>query len=213
MENLLLTVLIICNFLLTWHLGALSIVYPFQADSWCLLEYYWVLLKYCGLGWASCTPSRAQKCIGMPVIIEDLRKIDNWQYINSVNLWVRFLCCNYKDYNLNPLFSQVLQVIGVAHLFPGTRYLLRLKLVQMLNELCTWSQMFFPIPSLLFDCLDFREVSQKEQTQKTKVNFSSLLKVPKSLLKSRDFQEECVQQFRFYQHILLNGATMYLSKK
>jgi len=144
---------------------------------------------------------------------EDLRKIDNWQYINSVNLWVRFLCCNYKDYNLNLLFSQVLQVIGVAHLFPGTRYLLRLKLVQMLNELCTWSQMFFPIPSLLFDCLDFREVSQKEQTQKTKVNFSLLLKVPKSLLKSRDFQEECVQQFRFYQHILLNGATMYLSKK
>ena len=110
---------------------------------------------------------------------EDLRKIDNWQYINCVNLWVRFLCCNYKDYNLNPLFSQVLQVIrGVAHLFPGTRYLpLRLKLVQMLNELSTCSQMFFPIPSLLFDCLEFREVSQKEQTQKTKVNFSSLLKV------------------------------------
>jgi len=125
---------------------------------------------------------------------EDLRKIDNWQYINCVNLWVRFLCCNYKDYNLNPLFYQVLQVIrGVAHLFPGTRYLpLRLKLVQMLNELSTCSQMFFPIPSLLFDCLEFREVSQKEQTQKTKVNFSSLLKVSKSLLKSRDFQEECV---------------------
>ena len=110
---------------------------------------------------------------------EDLRKIDNWQYINCVSLWVRFLCCNYKDYNLNPLFSQVLQVIrGVAHLFPGTRYLpLRLKLVQMLNELSTCTQMFFPIPSLLFDCLEFREVSQKEQTQKTKVNFSSLLKV------------------------------------
>ncbi|KAG2630922.1 nucleolar complex protein 2 homolog isoform X1 [Panicum virgatum] len=125
---------------------------------------------------------------------EDLRKIDNWQYINCVNLWVRFLCCNYKDYNLNPLFYQVLQVIrGVAHLFPGTRYLpLRLKLVQMLNELSTCSQMFFPIPSSLFDCLEFREVSQKEQTQKTKVNFSSLLKVSKSLLKSRDFQEECV---------------------
>lgn len=110
---------------------------------------------------------------------EDLRKIDNWQYINCVNLWVRFLCCNYKDYNLHPLFSQVLQVLrGVAHLFPGTRYLpLRLKLAQMLNELSTCSQMFFPIPSLLFDCLEFREISQKEQTQKTKVNFLSLLKV------------------------------------
>ncbi|EER88214.1 hypothetical protein SORBI_3010G114100 [Sorghum bicolor] len=64
------------------------------------------------------------------------RKIDNWQYINCVNLWVRFLCCHYKDYNLHPLLSEVQVIRGVAHLFPGTRYLpLRLRLVQMLNEL------------------------------------------------------------------------------
>jgi nucleolar complex protein 2 len=37
--------------------------------------------------------------------------------------------------------------------------------------------MFFPISSLLFDCLEFGEISQKQQTQKTKVNLSSLLKV------------------------------------
>ncbi|KAF0889226.1 hypothetical protein E2562_022478 [Oryza meyeriana var. granulata] len=125
---------------------------------------------------------------------EDLRKVDNWQYINCVNLWVRFLCCNYKDYNMHPLLSSVVQVIrGVAYLFPGTRYLpLRLRLVQMLNELSVCSQMFFPIPSLFFDCLEFRDTSQKEQGQKTKVNFSSLLKVPKNLLKSRDFHEECI---------------------
>lgn len=125
---------------------------------------------------------------------EDLRKVDNWQYINCVNLWVRFLCCNYKDYNMHPLLSSVVQIIrGVAHLFPGTRYLpLRLRLVQMLNELSSCSQMFFPIPSLLFDCLEFRDTSQKEQGKKAKVNFSSLLKVPKNMLKSRDFHEECI---------------------
>ncbi|XP_006664363.1 nucleolar complex protein 2 homolog [Oryza brachyantha] len=125
---------------------------------------------------------------------EDLRKVDNWQYINCVNLWVRFLRCNYKDYNMHPLLSSVVQIIrGVAHLFPGTRYLpLRLRLVQMLNELSGCSQMFFPIPSLLFDCLEFGDISQKEQGQKAKVNFSSLLKVPKNLLKSRDFHEECI---------------------
>uniref|UniRef100_A0A0D9XX60 Nucleolar complex protein 2 homolog n=1 Tax=Leersia perrieri TaxID=77586 RepID=A0A0D9XX60_9ORYZ len=125
---------------------------------------------------------------------EELRKVDSWQYINSVNLWVRFLCCNYKDYNMHPLLSSVVQILrGVAHLFPGTRYLpLRLRLVQMLNELSSCSQMFFPIPSLLFDCLEFRDTSQKEHGQKTKVNFSSLLKVPKNLLKSRDFHEECI---------------------
>ncbi|KAG8093654.1 hypothetical protein GUJ93_ZPchr0012g21658 [Zizania palustris] len=125
---------------------------------------------------------------------EDLRKIDNWQYINCVNLWVRFLCCNYKDYNLHPLLPSVVQIIrGVAHLFPGTHYIpMRLRLVQMLNELSSCSQMFFPIPSLLFDCLEFRDTSQAEQGQKIKVNFSSLLKVPKNLLKSRHFHEECV---------------------
>ena len=67
MENLLLTVLIICIFLLTWHLGALSIVYPFQADSWCLLEYSWVVSILDGVGLLH--SNWAQKCVWMPVRI------------------------------------------------------------------------------------------------------------------------------------------------
>ena len=85
-------------------------------------------------------------------------KIDNWQYINCINLWVRFICVNYKDCNnVHSLFSSVVQIIrGVAHLLPGMRYLpLRLKLAQMLNELSNCNQMFFPVPSLIFGCLEF----------------------------------------------------------
>lgn len=126
---------------------------------------------------------------------EDLLKIDNWQYINSINLWVRFICVNYKDCNnVHSLFSSVVQIIrGVAYLLPGMRYLpLRLKLAQMLNELSNCNQMFFPVPSLIFGCLEFREIFQKEQTQKTNIHFSSLLKVPRNLLKSRSFQEQCI---------------------
>ncbi|KQJ85696.1 nucleolar complex protein 2 homolog [Brachypodium distachyon] len=125
---------------------------------------------------------------------EDLLKIDNWQYINCLNLWVRFICVNYKDCDLRTLLPTVVQIIrGVAHLLPGIRYLpLRLKLAQMLNELSNCNQMFFPVPSLIFGCLEFREISQKEQTQKTKIHFSSLLKVPRNLLKSRYFQEQCI---------------------
>ncbi|CAM0948638.1 unnamed protein product [Alopecurus aequalis] len=126
---------------------------------------------------------------------EDLLKIDNWQYINCVNLWVRFICVNYKDCNnVYSLFSSVVQIIrGVAHLFPGMRYLpLRLKLAQMLNELSNCNQMFYPVPSLIFGCLEFRETFQKEQTEKINTHFSSVLKVPRNLLKSRDFQEQCI---------------------
>jgi hypothetical protein len=110
---------------------------------------------------------------------EDLLKIDNWQYINCINLWVRFICVNYKDcHNVHSLLSSVAQIIrGVAYLLPGMRYLpLRLKLAQMLNELLNCNQMFFPVPSLIFGCLEFREIFQKEQTEKTNIHFSSLLK-------------------------------------
>ncbi|KAM0824527.1 hypothetical protein ACQ4PT_070147 [Festuca glaucescens] len=126
---------------------------------------------------------------------EDLLKIDNWQYINCINLWVRFICVNHKDcHNVHSLFSSVAQIIrGVAYLLPGMRYLpLRLKLAQMLNELSNCNQMFFPVPSLIFGCLEFREIFQKAQTEKTNIHFSSLLKVPRNLLKSRDFQEQCI---------------------
>uniref|UniRef100_A0ACD5Z7H1 Uncharacterized protein n=1 Tax=Avena sativa TaxID=4498 RepID=A0ACD5Z7H1_AVESA len=126
---------------------------------------------------------------------DDLLKIDNWQYINCINLWVRFICVNYKDcHNVHSLFSSIVQIIrGVTYLLPGMRYLpLRLKLAQMLNELSNCNQMFFPVPSLIFGCLEFRETFQKEQTEKTNIHFSSLLKVPRNLLKSRDFQEQCI---------------------
>jgi hypothetical protein len=53
---------------------------------------------------------------------EDLRKIDNWQYINCLNLWVRFLCCNYKDCNFQSLFLQ-LQVKKSGSLIPWHRIL------------------------------------------------------------------------------------------
>jgi hypothetical protein len=111
---------------------------------------------------------------------EDILKIDNWQYINCINLWVRFICVNYKDCNnVHSLLSAVVQIIrGVAYLLPGMRYIpLRLKLAQMLNELSNCNQMFFPVPSLIFGCLEFREIFQKEQTEKTNIRFSSLLKV------------------------------------
>ena len=163
----------------------------------CLVELYSLDIQKAGeravisVGQLSAILRQASKTKGK----EDLLKIDNWQYINCINLWVRFICVNYKDcHNLHLLFSSVVQIIrGVAHLLPGMRYLpLRLKLAHMLNELSNCSQMFFPVPSLIFGSLEFRETPQKEQTEKGKTHFSSLLKVPRNMLKSRDFQEQCV---------------------
>ncbi|XP_058071733.1 protein REBELOTE isoform X2 [Magnolia sinica] len=125
---------------------------------------------------------------------EALKEIYNWQYTNCIDLWVKYISANIRDHDLQPLLYLVIQLInGVAHLFPGPRYLpLRLKCIQMLNQLSNSSRVFIPIASVALSSLEYRESSKADARPRKTFNISSLLKVPKQLLKSRDFQEECV---------------------
>ncbi|XP_020575369.1 nucleolar complex protein 2 homolog isoform X2 [Phalaenopsis equestris] len=124
---------------------------------------------------------------------EDLNKIHNWQYIHCISLWVNFIDCNLKDQDLQPLLSlSILIIKGIAHLFPGLRYVpLRFRCVQMLNQLSFSSGVFIPVASLFFDCLD-NKGSTADGARVKAFDFSTMLKVPKRLLKSRNFQEECI---------------------
>lgn len=112
---------------------------------------------------------------------EELMKINNWQYINCLNLWVKFTCLNYKENNLQQLFDMAIRVIfGVTSLFTGPRFLpLKLKCMQMLNDLSLSSGHFIPVSSLVFECLEFiGEVTGKvDGAQEPRVKFSCLLQV------------------------------------
>ncbi|XP_018679723.2 protein REBELOTE-like [Musa acuminata AAA Group] len=125
---------------------------------------------------------------------EELKKIHSWQYINCISVWVEFVSCNFKNYDLQPLLVLIIEIIrGIAHLFSGPRYSpLRFKCVKILNQLSLSSGVFIPIASLLFDCLEHRGNINVDRTQRSHVDFSSLLKAPKQLLKSRDFHEESI---------------------
>lgn len=124
---------------------------------------------------------------------DELKKINSWQYINCISLWVKFIVCNIKDHDLKPLLSlSILIINGIAHLFPGLRYLpLRFKCVRMLNQLSFSSGVFIPVASFIFDFLDHNE-SIMDTARVKSCDFSSVLKVPKHLLKSCKFQEECI---------------------
>lgn len=110
---------------------------------------------------------------------ESLKKIYNFQYTNCVDLWVNFISVNVRDHDLQPLLYLVIQLIsGVAHLFPGPRYLpLRLKCIQMLNLLSTSSGVFIPVASLALSALDYGESNKSNAIPKKNLNLSSLLKV------------------------------------
>ncbi|KAL5977042.1 hypothetical protein ACLOJK_021380 [Asimina triloba] len=125
---------------------------------------------------------------------EALKKIYNWQFINCIDLWVKYVSSNIKDHDLQPLLYLAIQLInGMAHLFPGPRYVpLRLKCIQMLNQLSSSSGVFIPIASLALTSLEYKESIKADARSDKAFDFSSLLKVPKRLLKSQDFHEGCV---------------------
>ncbi|KAI3943552.1 hypothetical protein MKW92_024450, partial [Papaver armeniacum] len=125
---------------------------------------------------------------------ETMEKIYSWQYINCVDLWVKYVCANVEDNDLQLLVYLIVQIVnGVVHLFSGPRHLpLRVKCIQMLNQLSSASRDFIPVTSLVLDSLEYIGTGKADAKSAKPFDMSFALKVPKQWLKSRLFQEECV---------------------
>ncbi|GKV34106.1 hypothetical protein SLEP1_g42522 [Rubroshorea leprosula] len=124
---------------------------------------------------------------------EAVKKICSWHYMNCVDLWVSFISLNVRDYDIQPLPYMIIQIInGMALLFPGPRYFpLRRKCIQWLNDLSSSSGIFIPISSFALDVLEYKTGKDGRKAVK-EFNVSSIVKLPKHLLKSRNFPQECV---------------------
>ncbi|KAK4385889.1 Nucleolar complex protein 2 [Sesamum angolense] len=123
---------------------------------------------------------------------EAVRKICSWEYVNCVDLGVRFISANISDYDLQSLFFMTIQLInGLAYMFPGPRYFpLRLKCIGWLNHFARSSGNFIPLASLVLDILEYNIVKEGRKAQNA-INIASVLKLPKQYLKSKSFQDEC----------------------
>lgn len=124
---------------------------------------------------------------------EAANKISSWEYVNCIDLWVLFISINIQEYDLQPLFFATIQLInGIAHMFPGPRYFpLRLKCIHWLNNLSCSSGIFVPVASLMLDVLEYKIVKDGGRSGSA-FNFATVLKLPKHILKSQSFQEECL---------------------
>ncbi|EXC19504.1 hypothetical protein L484_014134 [Morus notabilis] len=123
---------------------------------------------------------------------EAVKNICSWQYINCVDLWVSFISANICDYDLQTSVFMVIQIInGMALLFPGPRYLpLRVKCIQWLNQLSSSSGIFIPVVSLILDVLEYKSGDGGKYGKA--FSLSTVVKLPKHCLKSRNFQEQCI---------------------
>ncbi|XP_024980377.1 nucleolar complex protein 2 homolog isoform X2 [Cynara cardunculus var. scolymus] len=124
---------------------------------------------------------------------EAIRKIYSWQYAQCIDIWVLFISANVHECDIQPLLYITIQLInGVAHLFPGPRYLpLRIRCIHWLNKLSSSCGIYIPIASLVLDMLDFK-VSKEGGKSRKSAKLASNLKLPKFWLKSQNFMEQCV---------------------
>ncbi|KAI3867495.1 hypothetical protein MKX03_032348 [Papaver bracteatum] len=122
------------------------------------------------------------------------QKIFSWQYINCVDLWVKFVCANAGDDKDRQLMTSIVQIIqAVAKLFPKPQHLpLRVKCVQMLNELSSSFGRLIPVASLVLDCMEYMGTGKPDAESVKPFDISFALKVSKQWVNSRLFQEECV---------------------
>ncbi|KAL6493892.1 Nucleolar Complex 2 protein [Orobanche gracilis] len=126
---------------------------------------------------------------------ETFRKVYQWKYINSLELWTGVVCAYSSEDDLKPLAYPLTQIItGVARLLPSACYSpLRLRCVRMLNRISASTGTFIPISLILLDMLDMKELHRPPTGGVGKaVDLFSILKVSKSTLKTRAFQEACV---------------------
>ncbi|KAL6569778.1 Nucleolar Complex 2 protein [Orobanche minor] len=126
---------------------------------------------------------------------ETFRKVYQWKYINSLELWTGVVCAYSSEADLKPLAYPLTQIItGVARLLPSACYSpLRLRCVRMLNRISASTGTFIPISLILLDMLDMKELHRPPTGGVGKaVDLFSILKVSKSTLKTRAFQEACV---------------------
>ncbi|KAL8052135.1 hypothetical protein ABFX02_06G193100 [Erythranthe guttata] len=128
---------------------------------------------------------------------EAIKKICSWEYINCIDLWVRFISANIRDHDnkdLQYLFFMTIQlIVGLANMFSGPRYFpLRLKCIEWLNSLSISSGDYIPLAPLVLDILEYKVVKEGKRAQNA-FNIGSVLKLPKQYLKSRIFQDICFQ--------------------
>ncbi|KAI7735558.1 hypothetical protein M8C21_004747 [Ambrosia artemisiifolia] len=126
---------------------------------------------------------------------EIFRKVYEWKYMNCLQLWTGAICTYGSEADFKPLAYPLTQIIsGVVRLVPTARYLpLRLRCIRMLNQIAAATNTFIPVAVLLTDMLDMKELHKPPTGGVGKaVDLQSILRVSKATIKTRSFQEACV---------------------
>lgn len=149
-------------------------------------------------------------CIQLRATIVDktassIKSIYNWQFVNSLILWGRAVVFYKKSEDISMLLYPLIQtIIGVIRLnYSELYYLLRLRLVMLLNYISKETKVFIPISMyvlpILFSNYFIEKCKENNLPKDTKlnqrINILTTLKIKKEEYKikqiRKDLLEEC----------------------
>ncbi|KAF2401579.1 Noc2-domain-containing protein [Trichodelitschia bisporula] len=137
---------------------------------------------------------------------ESYKTIYNWQFVHSLDFWSRVLaqhCATLREAEtgkqspLRPLIYPTVQVtLGAMRLIPTAQYFpLRFQLARALCRLSLATTTYIPLAPALYEVLNSAELRKAPKASTLKaVDFTTAIRVPKSYLRTRTYQDGLGEQ-------------------
>lgn len=127
---------------------------------------------------------------------DSFQAVYNWQFINSLRLWVELLCATVGRTQLQPLVYPLVSIItGTIKLIPTAQYFpLRFHCVQMLVQLSKETRTFVPVLPFVLEVLNSNTFNRKHAKVSMKpLSFTCVLRLNKAQLLENGFRDEVVE--------------------
>lgn len=127
---------------------------------------------------------------------ESFQAVYNWQYINSMRLWVDVLSVTHSKPQLQPLIYPLVSIIcGVIKLIPTVAYFpLRFHCCRMLADLARETKTFIPIIPFVLEVLEVPKFNEPHKKMSMKpLKFTSILRVAQSQMEENAFRDEVIE--------------------
>ncbi|XP_054258390.1 nucleolar complex protein 2 homolog [Macrosteles quadrilineatus] len=128
---------------------------------------------------------------------ESIQAVCNWQYVNSLRLWVDLLCSTNDKSPLRALLYPLVQVItGCIKLVPTLQYVpLRFHCCQMLTRLSKDTDTYIPVLPFIVEALTLTDFNKKNKKMSVKpMDFTCVLRVSKAGLGENGFRDAIIEQ-------------------
>uniref|UniRef100_A0A1B6LVX7 Uncharacterized protein n=1 Tax=Graphocephala atropunctata TaxID=36148 RepID=A0A1B6LVX7_9HEMI len=128
---------------------------------------------------------------------ESIQAVCNWQYMNSLRLWVDLVCTVSDKSSLRALLYPLVQVIvGCIKLVSTAQYMpLRFHCCQLLTRLSRDTGTYIPVLPLIVESLTLIDFNKKYQKASMKpMDFTCVLRVSKAGMGENGFRDAVVEQ-------------------